>query len=197
VNLTRFRGVFIQGAVNLQGGTAFGTVTSAVNNTGATIQGGSSGVAGTLTINCSLTQGSGGTIQELISGRSAGQFSQILVNGVVGLGGALDVVVTSGFTLHSGEDFTILSASSLTGSFAMLDFNGSNVGSGYNDCLDYIGNNLGIEAVYNGANVTLDVVRDPQAVPEADPASAASGLTLLLGGLLILRGRRTIETRAI
>ena len=97
VNLTRFRGVFIQGAVNLQGVTAFGTgtITSAVNNTGATIQGGSSGVAGTLTINCSLTQGSGGTIQELISGRSAGQFSQILVNGVVGLGGALDVVAAT------------------------------------------------------------------------------------------------------
>src|SRR6266404_3217191 len=97
VNLTRFRGVFIQGAVNLQGVTAFGTgtITSAVNNTGATIQGGSSGVAGTLTINGSLTQGSGGTIQELISGRSAGQFSQILVNGVVGLGGALDVVAAT------------------------------------------------------------------------------------------------------
>ncbi len=31
--------------------------------------------------------------------------------------------------------------------------------------------------------------------PEIDPSSSASALTLLLGGLMVLRGRRTIEMR--
>jgi hypothetical protein len=35
-------------------------------------------------------------------------------------------------------------------------------------------------------------VRDVAAAPEINPASAASGLTLLLGGLAVLRGRRRI-----
>jgi hypothetical protein len=33
--------------------------------------------------------------------------------------------------------------------------------------------------------------------PEIDPASAVSGLTLLLGGLVVLRGRRAVETPVI
>jgi hypothetical protein len=35
------------------------------------------------------------------------------------------------------------------------------------------------------------------AAPEIDPASAASGLTLLLGGVAVLRGRRLKTTPAI
>lgn len=31
----------------------------------------------------------------------------------------------------------------------------------------------------------------PASAPEIDPASAASGLTLLAGGLMVLRGRRS------
>jgi hypothetical protein len=56
----------------------------------------------------------------------------------------------------------------------------------------------GIDQV--GATYTLDMVGTltpeltttipPMAAPEIDPASAASGLTLLLGGLLVLRGRK-------
>lgn len=34
------------------------------------------------------------------------------------------------------------------------------------------------------------VVTPPAAAPEIDPASAFSGLTLLLGGLAVVRGRR-------
>ena len=35
------------------------------------------------------------------------------------------------------------------------------------------------------------VTGDPVGAPEIDPASAVSGVTLLLGGLAVLRGRRT------
>jgi len=34
------------------------------------------------------------------------------------------------------------------------------------------------------------VVGEPTSTPEIDPASAMAGLTLLLGGLAVLRGRR-------
>jgi hypothetical protein len=37
----------------------------------------------------------------------------------------------------------------------------------------------------------LSINATPVSAPEIDPTSAASGLTLLLGGLLVLRGRRT------
>jgi hypothetical protein len=40
-----------------------------------------------------------------------------------------------------------------------------------------------------GGNVSISQVSSVQA-PEIDPASATSGLTLLMGGLLVLRGRR-------
>jgi hypothetical protein len=43
----------------------------------------------------------------------------------------------------------------------------------------------------NGATQIADlVIASTNSVPEIDPASAASGLTLLLGGLLVLRGRK-------
>jgi hypothetical protein len=44
--------------------------------------------------------------------------------------------------------------------------------------------------VVDGAFEGLDKFSFTTTVPEIDPTSAASGLTLLLGGLLVLRGRR-------
>jgi hypothetical protein len=43
------------------------------------------------------------------------------------------------------------------------------------------------------ADWTLSKV-SPNAAPEIDPASAASGLTLLLGVLAVLRGRRKMQS---
>jgi hypothetical protein len=46
-----------------------------------------------------------------------------------------------------------------------------------------------------GSNTTPGVWTSPAAkAPEIDPASAATGLTLLLGGLAVLRGRRKLES---
>jgi hypothetical protein len=44
------------------------------------------------------------------------------------------------------------------------------------------------------ANIALGT--PPTGVPEIDPASAASALTLLLGGIVVLRGRKRISTAA-
>jgi len=41
--------------------------------------------------------------------------------------------------------------------------------------------------------VSLAIPISPASAPEIDPTSAASGLTLLLGGLVVLRGRRRVQ----
>jgi hypothetical protein len=48
---------------------------------------------------------------------------------------------------------------------------------------------------WSGSNTTPGVWTSPAAkAPEIDPASAASGLTVLLGGVAVLRGRRRRES---
>jgi len=59
----------------------------------------------------------------------------------------------------------------------------------------YVGSNSASPCSMNVSDSTAG--RWTVAAPEIDPASMASSLTLLLGGFLVLRGRRTIETRAI
>ena len=64
-----------------------------------------------------------------------------------------------------------------------------------NYCCDSGGNIVTI-TYYNGPDATFISslnVSGAKAAPEIDPASAASGLTLLLGGLAVLRGRRRIS----
>jgi hypothetical protein len=46
---------------------------------------------------------------------------------------------------------------------------------------------------YNNG-VAISTIQFTARAPEIDPASAASGLTLLLGGLLVLSGRRTVRS---
>jgi hypothetical protein len=55
-----------------------------------------------------------------------------------------------------------------------------------------------IEVVNNGVQSQLDynvtsLKVAPRAAPEIDPASTASGLTLLLGTLVVVRGRRSVK----
>ncbi len=47
----------------------------------------------------------------------------------------------------------------------------------------------------NGVNQSQEfLVVNPVSAPEIDPTSAASGLALLLGGIVVLRGRRVVRT---
>jgi len=50
-------------------------------------------------------------------------------------------------------------------------------------CITWLGVNLWCPPVQNNA--------PPAKAPEIDPASAMAGLTLLAGGLAVLRGRRS------
>ncbi len=48
----------------------------------------------------------------------------------------------------------------------------------------------------SGLNLQFTADFKPLTAPEIDPASAVSGLTLLLGGLVVLRGRRSVSVAA-
>jgi hypothetical protein len=61
------------------------------------------------------------------------------------------------------------------------------------------GGNIVTTTYFNGPDATFISslnVSGAKAAPEIDPASAASGLTLLLGGVAVLRGRRRISLTA-
>ena len=95
-----------------------GAVTGVVENQGTMRPGDS---PGTFTINGSYLQDAQGTLDILIGGTGAGEFSQLIVNGNAVLDGTLDVELFGGFDPQSGEIFEILSGN-ISGAFASVLF---------------------------------------------------------------------------
>ena len=95
-----------------------GAVTGVVENQGTMRPGDS---PGTFTINGSYLQDAQGTLDILIGGTGAGEFSQLIVNGNAVLDGTLDVELFGGFDPQSGEIFEILSGN-ISGAFANVLF---------------------------------------------------------------------------
>ena len=79
-----------------------------------------------------------------------------------------------------------------------LEFNGCGtlVSPGVFDLSVNTGSTPIAHVVIDGAFQGIDKFSYTTMAPEIEPASAASGLTLLVGGLLILRGRRKLERAA-
>jgi hypothetical protein len=134
-------GVFYQaqGTLNLNGGTL--TVTTGdrlldleggvLNGTGtinanvlnaAQVNPGGDGTAGTLTINGSFTQATGGVLSIDLGGTGATQYDQLHVNGAVSLDGTLTVHLINGFSPAAGNTFQILTFTSASGDFAVKNF---------------------------------------------------------------------------
>ena len=95
----------------------------------------------------------------------------------------------------NGGDPTEITAFDSAGNLVGQAFNGVGSGGGWGyatittatpDISTVI---IGGNDSYRGINV-INYSTVPTAAPEIDLTSAASGLTLLLGGLLVLRGRR-------
>ena len=72
--------------------------------------------------NC-VTMTNTGTIALRLGGTAVGQFDRILA-GQVTLGGTLDVQLVNGFIPSSGDMFGVLSYSSRTGTFSVVNGNG-------------------------------------------------------------------------
>jgi len=103
----------VAGPTHCQGGNATGTA--------VTINVGDSGKSGLLAITGTYTQLATGNMTGLVNGTTAGSgFSQLTVSGTAALAGTINFTVASGFqsSLFVGETFTVLTASSVTGTFS-------------------------------------------------------------------------------
>lgn len=137
------------GGVNLLGGTlgGAGTISGPVTNSGVVRPGMSPGILTLAPVyGTSYTQSVAGILNIELGGPTPGtQYSQLAAAGVpVSLGGSLDVSLVNGFVPSPGQEFTILTCGSRTGTFPVL--NGT-----------YLGNGVALVPVYSNTNVVLVV----------------------------------------
>ncbi len=98
-----------------------GTVQAQVNSAGTTAPGTSAGPIGQLSVQGAYTQTSSGTLRIDIGGTAPGtQHDVLAVTGAASVGGTLVVNLVNAFTPTGGATFTILTASSVTGTFSSV-----------------------------------------------------------------------------
>lgn len=120
INVT---GGTVQGAGKLSGNVKVGG-----SGTAPTLNVGDSGKAGLLAITGSYTQLSGASMSVFIGGTGVGtQYSQLQVSSSATLAGTISVALASGFTPTIGSSFTVLTATSIAGTFSnsTIAINGS------------------------------------------------------------------------
>uniref|UniRef100_UPI0015D91763 beta strand repeat-containing protein n=1 Tax=Nevskia soli TaxID=418856 RepID=UPI0015D91763 len=145
------------GTLALNGGSLDGVGTLGYNVVDSSIltPGDSATVTGKLTVADTYAQSSSGTLDIEINGATAGTNYDVLrVAKAATLGGILDITLGSGFTPTIGETFTILTAGSLSDTFA--DVNGLAINSSEHFTI-----------TYNGHSVVLTVVSG--ALPALSP----------------------------
>jgi hypothetical protein len=112
-------GVSVTGGKILGAGTLRANVSIGGGGTTPTMNVGDSGKAGLLKITGTYAQLSTGTMNVSIGGTTVGtKFSQLQVSGAASLGGTLTAALVSGFTPTVGQTFTVLTTSSVTGTFS-------------------------------------------------------------------------------
>jgi hypothetical protein len=100
------------GLMRKSSGTGVSVITGGFSNQGGCVEVDS----GSLSVNA-YAQG-GGTLTIALGGIGSGQGGQLNVSGSATLGGPLQVVLTGGFAPAPGNQFQILSCSSLSGAFS-------------------------------------------------------------------------------
>ena len=109
--------------LNFAGGvlSGVGSISGSVSNTGANLQPGGVGAAGTLTITGNYTQSSGATLDAEIGGTAPGtQYDRLTAGGTAIVGGTLEVSFINGFAPATGEVFSVVSAAARTGAFSTV-----------------------------------------------------------------------------
>jgi len=160
-NATVTGGLF-QGA-----GTVSKNLTIGGGGTAPTLNVGDAGKTGLLAITGTYTQLSTGAMTGLINGTTAGTgFSQLNVTGAAALAGTINFTVAAGFqgSLFSGETFTVLNASSVTGTFS-------------NNTIA-INSNFHFNVSYTATGVVLTVATGPSAPPAGSAAQPAAQIAM-------------------
>jgi hypothetical protein len=111
------------GTVAVDGGSldGVGMLGDNVVDSSTLAPGDSKAKTGTLTVADTYTQESAGTLDIQINGSKSTKYDQLQVTQSATLGGTLDIGLKSGFIPKVGAIFTILTASSVTGTFATVD----------------------------------------------------------------------------
>ena len=138
------------GGLTLQKGTLLGqgTIASAVTSNAVVTVGDATTKAGKLSMSA-YTQNSTGSLNVGIGGLTAGtQYSQLAVGNGASLNGTLNVKLINGFVPAIGNTFTILTASTVNGTFATVK--GLSINSSEHFTI-----------AYNPTNVMLTVVAGP------------------------------------
>jgi len=121
-------GTLVAGGVNMSSlGNFLGDSTGTLTNNGGTLSPGDAGVAGKTAITGNYTANAGSTLSIDLNGATAATaftnsgayYDTVAVSGATSLGGNL-VVRTNGFTPTATSAFTILTAGSVSGTFANL-----------------------------------------------------------------------------
>ncbi len=155
------------GTVSLTGGTiqGAGTVKGNTTNTSGTFSAGDAGKAGLLTITGTYTQLSGATLNSNIGGTTVStQYSQLKISGTASLGGTLAVTLINSFTPAIGNTFTVLTATSVTGTF-------TNTTIAINSSEHFV-------ISYTSTSVVLTVVSGPASVSGSTGAQPAAALAV-------------------
>jgi hypothetical protein len=112
------------GTLAVDGGSLFGSGTLGYNVVDASVLSPGASVAGTgkLTVADTYTQDSTGALDIAINGATAGtKYDQLKVTQGATLGGTLNISLGAGFTPTVGQTFTILTASSVSDTFATVN----------------------------------------------------------------------------
>ena len=143
-NSTLTVGSFVQTAGTLSGG---GTIIGNVVINGGVVSPGFS--PGTLTIQGNYTQNGNGALNVEIDGTTAGsQYSVLAVSGAATLGGTLNITQTSGFAPPPNALFQIMTAGTVSGTFATV--NGLRTNNGERFAVQYGSNNVVLGVVVPG-----------------------------------------------
>jgi hypothetical protein len=141
---TTLGGAITAGSVTVNSGatlTGVATINANVTNNGTLLETNVwfvSGVVGILVINGNYTQGSGGVLNMLIGGTTAGTgYDQIQISGTATLAGTLNVNAVSGYTIPTGQTFSLLTFGSYSGSFGSVNNDSSTSMTSRYDSTDF------------------------------------------------------------
>jgi hypothetical protein len=181
--LTASSGINVTGGTIEGAGTLSGNVSVGGSGTTPALNIGDSGKAGLLVITGAYTQLATASVNAFIGGTTVGTgYSQLQVSGTATLAGTLTVALASGFTPTVGSTFTVLTASSISGSFSnsTIAINGS---EHFN--VSYTSTGV-ILTVASGAAPLSSPLQSPlvPARPRRQPVVASSGLRHWIGGAL-------------